>query len=142
MKIPFLNRGTNTDQSNLPAEVQEYYQSERRERVGIAWLLAGGTLILTLLLASGLFFGGRWAYNKIANKDNGPETSIQEDSKDQKGENSSAAEDTNENDSENTGTSSATTTDPPTAAGQSSVAPATTSGPSALPSTGPTGDDL
>lgn len=142
MKIPFLNRGSNNN-SDLPAEVQEYYQSERRERVGIAWLLAGGTLILTLLLAFGLFFGGRWAYNKIAGNDSGSETTAQQedtDDKDEKNDDSATNGDTNTNDT--TGTSSATTTTPSAPAPQPSVAPATTTGPNNLPNTGPTGDDL
>ena len=55
--------------SNLPEEVQEYYESGQKERVGVAWLLGIGTLVVTLILAAGLFFGGRWVYRKVANKD-------------------------------------------------------------------------
>lgn len=51
----------------LPTEVREYYQSERRERTGLAWLLAIGTLLATFLIAAGLFFGGRWAYRTVFN---------------------------------------------------------------------------
>lgn len=59
----------NKNKSEVPAEVQEYYQAERRDRTGIAWLLAIGTLIVTILLATGIFFAGRWAYRKIAGND-------------------------------------------------------------------------
>ncbi len=52
----------------VPAEIQEYYQAERRERAGVAWLLALGTLLATVLLAVGLFFGGRWIYRKVTHK--------------------------------------------------------------------------
>jgi len=55
--------------SDLPQEVQEYYQAEKRERVGVAGLLALGTLVVTIGLAIGLFFGGRWAYRSLFNKD-------------------------------------------------------------------------
>ena len=63
---PFKRKQSN---QSVPAEVEEYYQSERRERVGVAWLLAFATLVTTLLLAVGLFFGGRWVYRKLAGDD-------------------------------------------------------------------------
>lgn len=76
--------------NNLPTEVQEYYQAEHRDRTGVAWLLALGTLIVTILLALGLFFGGRWVYRQVANNDeaetttrNGQETQSPQASKDQ-----------------------------------------------------------
>ncbi len=53
----------------VPAEIQEYYQAERRERVGVAWLVALVTLLITVAVVLGLFFGGRWLYNKLANRD-------------------------------------------------------------------------
>lgn len=57
------------DDSVLPAEVNQYYQSEQRERRGVALALGVITLIITLLVSTGLFFGGRYAYRKITNKD-------------------------------------------------------------------------
>ncbi len=62
---PFRRRQSN--QSPIPSEVQDYYQAERRERVGVAWLLALATLVTTIVLAFGLFFGGRWTYRKVFN---------------------------------------------------------------------------
>lgn len=62
--------------SNLPEEVQEYYESGKRERVGVAWLLGLGTLVVTVVLAMGLFFGGRWLYRTIAGTDE-PENTAQ-----------------------------------------------------------------
>ncbi|PID32074.1 hypothetical protein CR970_02450 [Candidatus Saccharibacteria bacterium] len=53
----------------LPAEVQEYYQAERRERTGLAWLLALATLAVTIALAAALFFGGRWLYTTLRSDD-------------------------------------------------------------------------
>lgn len=70
--MALLNRKNKTD---VPAEIQEYYQAERRERTGVAWLLAFGTLIVTILLAAGIFFAGRWTYRQIAgNDENGNNT--------------------------------------------------------------------
>lgn len=57
-------------ENSVPPEVQEYYQSERRERVGIAWMLALATLVVTVLLAFGLFYGGRWAYRALFDRPN------------------------------------------------------------------------
>ncbi len=73
MAWPF-NRKKNTEE--VPAEVQEYYQAERRERTGIAWLLAVVTLVATLAIAAGLFYGGRWVYRQIAG--NGDEPAVTE----------------------------------------------------------------
>jgi hypothetical protein len=53
----------------VPEEIQDYYQTERRERAGVAWLLAFGTLVVTILLAGLIFFGGREAYRRIAGND-------------------------------------------------------------------------
>lgn len=56
-------------QANVPVEIQEYYQTERRERAGVAWLLALGTLVMTVVLAAAIFYGGRWAYRAAFVKD-------------------------------------------------------------------------
>ena len=58
----------------LPEEVQEYYQAERRERTGRAWLLALATLFVTFLLAAALFFGGRWVYRALSDNESGDKT--------------------------------------------------------------------
>lgn len=63
----FKRRKQNTDV--LPKEVREYYQAENRERTGVAWLLAVGTLLLTFVIAAALFFGGRWVYRTVFDKD-------------------------------------------------------------------------
>jgi len=64
---PF-NRRKKTDEANVPDEVREYYQSEHRERIGLAWLVAFLTLIFTIAIVVGVFFGGRWMYGKVTNK--------------------------------------------------------------------------
>lgn len=65
----------------LPEEVNEYYQSQRRERVSVAIILGVVALAVTLLIAAGLFFGGRFAYRKIANTDKPKPTAVQTDNK-------------------------------------------------------------
>ncbi len=54
----------------LPQEVNEYYDSQRRERVGVAVVLGIVALIVTLLIIVGLFFGGRFIYRKVTGNDN------------------------------------------------------------------------
>ncbi len=58
--------------ADVPAEIKDYYQAEKREKRGMAWLLAVGTLLATVLVVLGLFFGGRWAYKKITAKKTKP----------------------------------------------------------------------
>lgn len=71
--MALFNRNRNQiDQ--VPVEVQEYYQAERRERTGMAWLLALATLGATIALAAALFYGGKWAYRSIANRNKKPQT--------------------------------------------------------------------
>jgi hypothetical protein len=57
----------NLNNTTIP-ELEEYYTENRTDRNGKAWLLAGGSLIATLAVIGGIFLGGRWLYNTIANK--------------------------------------------------------------------------
>src|SRR5690606_28125129 len=105
MRWPF-NRNRNVD--GVPAEIQEYYQTERRERTGVAWLLALGTLIITVGLAGLLFFGGRWIYRTVANNnDDSTETTSQTEQSESTRDNES--EENSANDSDRTNTSSTST---------------------------------
>ena len=82
---PF-NRRKKQDQSSVPSEIQDYYQSERRERVGVAWLLALATLAITVILALILFFGGRWIYRTVFDNnggDNGATTQQEQENGDE-----------------------------------------------------------
>jgi cytoskeletal protein RodZ len=89
--------GRNKNVEQVPSEVQDYYRSERRERVGLAWLLALGTLVVTLIIAAGLFFGGRWTYRKITGNDNKTPQTAQQD-QNQNGQTSSTNTDQSNND--------------------------------------------
>ncbi len=70
---PF-NRKKQANDKKTPKEVEQYYQSEKRERVGLAWLIAFFSLLITVLVVLGLFFGGRWAWRKVTNNDNNGST--------------------------------------------------------------------
>lgn len=149
-------RKTSSTGAKVPAEVEQYYESSRKERVGIAWLLALGTLILTLLIAAGIFLAGRWAYNRIFNNNEGEApaaTNSQNDSNDtqvnnppsagddQSGDaNRSSGSNTDNNQGQNP--SSGQTGDPSSQPTQPSPAPQTPStGGDEIPRTGPDGDE-
>lgn len=53
----------------IPKEVVDYYQAEQRERRGVTWLLGLATLVVTILVAFGLYYGGRWAYRQTIGDD-------------------------------------------------------------------------
>lgn len=66
MSIWPFNRRKKQQESVVASEIQDYYQAERRERKGVAWLLAIATFVVTLLIVLALFYGGKWVYNKIS----------------------------------------------------------------------------
>ncbi len=69
VNMPWNKNRTRPSAGRIPAEVEEYYQSEHKERRGVAWLLMLTALVLTLLIAIGLFFGGKWIYRTVFDKD-------------------------------------------------------------------------
>jgi hypothetical protein len=110
MNFPFRRK---QDVSDVPAEIQDYYKTERRERTGIAWLLALGTLIVTIGLATLLFFGGRWAYRAITNNDNDNQETAQVDQESENQDNPESREGApGEEATPPTGTSSTNTSTP------------------------------
>lgn len=82
-------------------EVERYYDAERRERSGMAWILALVSVAGVALLLIGLFFGGRYLYRKVTN-DKKPAITAQVQS----------TPDEKENSSNQKGTSSTSTTTP------------------------------
>jgi len=105
MKFPFRR---NKDVSDVPTEFKEYYQTERRERTGMAWLLALGTLLITITLATLLFFGGRWLYRTVTNNNQNTEQTQGNQGQVQ----NNPSESTPEQVSPDTGTSSTSTSTP------------------------------
>ncbi len=47
------------------AELEEYYASKKPRTGGMAWIMAIVSLLLTILVVSALFFGGRWVYRSL-----------------------------------------------------------------------------
>lgn len=65
MSMRLLNRKKPTNNE----AINDYYVQEQRRRVGVAWLLGFATLVLTIILALALFYGGRWAYRTVFDND-------------------------------------------------------------------------
>ncbi len=131
------NKNTTRTSTPVPAEVQDYYEAGRRERRGVAWLLGLITLVVTVLLALLLFFGGRWIYRKATNKDKS--TSGQTTNQPASSGNDSAGDSgssTNANSSSNSNpTSNPSTT--PSGSSNTSSTPSDTNSSAPLPRTGP-----
>lgn len=68
-----LFRRKKTD-SVLP-EVDKYYEGERRDRAGLAWLLALVSVAIVALILVGVFWAGRWTYRQLTKDDNKVATS-------------------------------------------------------------------
>lgn len=60
-------------QDTVLPEVDQYYEGERRDRAGLAWLLALVSVAIVALVIIGAFLGGRWLYRQVADKDSGSE---------------------------------------------------------------------
>jgi cytoskeletal protein RodZ len=121
---PFNRRKKNNSTNTVPPEVQEYYQTERRKRVGVAWLLAIGTLLITMALALALFFGGRWIYRTVRKhdkKNTGTSQTAQ-----QSPQSNPTNTNTSSNSSSTTAPSSSAPTPTPAAATPSAPTPAST----------------
>lgn len=62
------NRNKDNDRPVLP-ELQQYYDAERRERSGLAWILALVSVAAVALVVIGAFFGGRAIYRAVKDDD-------------------------------------------------------------------------
>lgn len=58
------------------AELEEYYanQNQKRNKPWKAWLMAFLSLLITIAIVIGLFFGGRWLYRTFVDDSNGDST--------------------------------------------------------------------
>lgn len=132
-------------------DINDYYASERRQRVGMAWLLGLATLVLTVLLALGLFYGGRWVYRTVFNDDQPTNQTQQDVSADNDSDDTNGLldnisigesdENTTDNDTSTETTDESTNTDDGTNSQTSTSQDLPSSGPNELPSTGPSGPE-
>lgn len=74
-----LNRFRKKQEDILPDEVDKYYQSQKRARIGTAWMLGFLTLIVTLAIALGLYYGGRYVYREVIDSEDTSEITTDQD---------------------------------------------------------------
>lgn len=134
-KWPF--RRKSSVEKNVPKEVQEFYGAERREHLGMAWVVALVSLFVTVLVLAGIFYGGRWTYRKLTapSKTETAETAEQERAKQEEAK--KAADAQKQKESTSTPQAAAGTTNTGNAAQPN---PSTTTGGN-LPQTGPDSDE-
>ena len=108
--------------TNIP-ELQEYYANQKKESTGKAWLLAIGSLLVTVVILVGAFFGGRWLYRKATKKDK-PVATISQTTTSSSGKASTSTTSTSTPSSTSTTTTTPTTT--PTTPTTSSTTTTTT----------------
>ena len=132
MKL-FKRRQKNVSNSVIPQEIQDYSQTEHREKMGIATLVGFISLLLTLIVLFGMFVGGRWMYRKIARTDSkSNSTTIVEKSTD---EAKVTPKQDSQKDAANTSEAAGSTPASPAQQSENSTTPVTPS--PALPTTGP-----
>lgn len=73
-----FNRNKTQDQDETTEESAQESAAADSERTGVAWLLAVATLAVTVVLALGLFFGGRLAYRTVFDNDTADEQVAEE----------------------------------------------------------------
>lgn len=142
--MKLFNRRKNVVDPSIPPEVQAYSQAEHRERMGVAWLVGVVSLVLTIFVLAGLFFGGRWLYRTIAGSSNNETQTQSTTDKDQSTNDKQQTKDENASTSKPESATSAPAGSTPQAipASPTPTAPATTptTGPS-IPRTGPDSDE-
>jgi len=130
--------------NNVLPEVERYYDAEKRERAGLAWLLAIVSIAAVALVLIGAFFGGRWIYRKVShtNEKTGVSTTNTVEGSIGKSENTSVNNNSDNSSTKTTTPSTPSTTAPsttpktqPTTPAVTTPKPSTATTPSAAPTT-------
>ena len=128
------------DSSVLP-EIEKYYDAEKRERAGLAWLLAIASVAFVAALLIGVFFGGRWIYRKVTDTNTKSPVAVKPASDAAKTDTTTESSTTNSGSNANpsTNTPSASTPTPSTSTPTSTAQPSTATTPnSTVPTPTPT----
>ena len=115
----------------MPQEVEEYYKERRKAQSVVPFLLMLATLIVTLALSFGIFYGGKWAYKKIKGNNNTATTETTKPTKPAEAPKKPSA---------NTQPESTPSNQNNTQAPSSAASSTPNTGPSAIPHTGPISD--
>ena len=128
-----------TNQAGMAPEVSDYYKAEGRERAWVAWVLAITTLLVTIFVVLGIFYGGRWAFRKVKDNDKPAPVAVQTDET-KSDEQTSTDTTPSANEPSSTSSTSSSTSSTPVAT-STTTTPTNSTTKSDLPSTGP-GDTL
>lgn len=93
-----------TKSDKVLPEIEKFYEAEKRERAGLAWILAIASVAMVAAALIGVFFGGRWIYRKATHNSGETSVAVQTTTSSTNESSSSSADNTS------TGTSSASTT--------------------------------
>lgn len=116
----------------LPSEVDDYYKSELKTRRGSSVLMAVLALVLTLVIAAGLFFGVRAIYRTFNKDDSAKPTSPETVNQ----QNQGTAEEVKPEDQTNPNSSSDANSSTTPGSSDSANQPSSGSGSGTAPSTG------
>lgn len=75
--MALFNRKKNQNQSVLP-ELDKYYEGERKERTGLAWVLAIFSVLIVATFIILLFLAGRWAYRELTTSNDSEDVTVSE----------------------------------------------------------------
>lgn len=122
-----------TPAPEMPPELNQYYQAEKRQQNVVTWLLGLATLAVTIAIAFLLFMGARWVVQKVRNNNDKAPVATEQQSPDENSE--APAETTNTPSTATTG--SGQTPQGTQGATTAQNTPQTSSATTALPKTGP-----
>lgn len=136
---------------NKQQEVKDYYQATAGNNMVMVWLLSAITFVATILVVLGLFWGGRWVYQKITAPDNDQTATTESNSSEQSNQDQNQGSDQGQADQGQTGqnqggsgSTGAPTPPAPTPTPAPSQPPQNTTpqtGPTELVQTGPSSDE-
>lgn len=128
----------------VPAEIKDYYQAGKRDRMWVVWLLSAATFVATVIVVLGLFWGGRWAYRKITADKPTNQTAGQDKQPEQIEEqpSNSAEDNTSENNQTQDQEAPSAPSTPPSSDRPSSLIPTPNQAPVTTPQTGPVDGEL
>lgn len=102
-------------------EVEKYYEAEKRERAGLAWLLAVASVAIVAAVLIGAFFGGRWLYRKYTGKTDNTTVSVETTSQASESQSTTQTTEPVDAQSQSTDGNTAQTTTSPSASNASST---------------------
>lgn len=130
--MALFSRKKTDETPNIAPELENYYQAENRRRTWLAWVLGFATLAVTVLVALGLFFGGRYAYQKITKKSPNPTNTSQTENTE-----NAVDDESSSNTPADSSSTQSTNTSPSTNTNNATPTPTTNQTNTNLPNTGP-----